>query len=113
MLVGSEGGEEGRDALQQAVVDDALVLEGFDVLFALLALLVDLVLLCADKGAFVDVGMDLDIGVIAELQVVLHGDNETYMLVASLDIIVSAEDAELECCFAIRHIPICCSRPAY
>jgi hypothetical protein len=39
---------------------------------ALLALLVDLVLLRADEGSLVDVGVDFDVGVIAELQRILE-----------------------------------------
>lgn len=69
--MGTEGGEEGGDALDEAVVDDALVLEGLDILSPLLTLLVDLVLLGSDEGSLVDVGMDLDIRVIAELELVL------------------------------------------
>lgn len=34
----------------------------------------NLVLLGANEGAFVDIGMDLDIGVIAELQSILRGE---------------------------------------
>ena len=38
---------------------------------ALLALLMDLVLFRPDEGALVDIGVDLDIRVIAELQSIL------------------------------------------
>lgn len=69
--MGAQGGEQGGDALQQAIVDYALIFEGLDLVLALEALLVDLVLFGADEGPFVDVGMDLDVGVIAELQIVL------------------------------------------
>jgi hypothetical protein len=45
----------------------ALVLESLDLKSTLLALRVDLVLLGADEGPFIDIRMDLDIRVIAEL----------------------------------------------
>ena len=40
-------------------------------MLALLTLLVDLALLCADERAFVDVGVDLDVGIIADFESVL------------------------------------------
>lgn len=49
----------------------AFVFEDFDVVFTLKAFLVDLVLFGADEGAFIDVGMDFDVGVVAELEIVL------------------------------------------
>lgn len=64
----AEAGEEGVDADEEAVVDDAFVFEGGDFVFAFEAGLVDLVLLCADEGAFVDVGVDFDVGVVGELE---------------------------------------------
>ncbi len=64
----AEACEEGVDAGEQAIVDDAFVFEGGDFVFALEAGLVDLVLLCAYEGAFVDVGMDFNIGVVGELE---------------------------------------------
>jgi hypothetical protein len=67
-----EGGEKGGDALDQGVVDDALVLEGLDLVPALLAFGVNLVLLGADEGPLVDIGMDLDVRVVAELERVLE-----------------------------------------
>lgn len=67
MCVRAKGGEEGGDALEEAIVDDAFVLEDLDVVFALEAFLVDLGLFGADEGAFIDVGMDFDVGVVAEL----------------------------------------------
>jgi hypothetical protein len=70
--MGFQGVEEARDALDQRVVDDALVLEGLDLVLALLALGMDLVLLGADEGPLVDIGMDLDVRVIAELESILR-----------------------------------------
>ena len=40
-------------------------------MFALVALLVDLVLLGADKGPLVYIGVDLNVGVVAELESIL------------------------------------------
>lgn len=64
----AEAGEEGIDAGEETIVDNAFVFEGGDFVFALEAGLVDLVLLCADEGAFVDVGMLWDVRVIGELE---------------------------------------------
>lgn len=69
--MGPQRGQERRDALHQAIVDDALILERLDLMLPLLTLLVDLVLLGADKGPLVDVGVNFDIRVITELQGVL------------------------------------------
>jgi hypothetical protein len=69
--MGVERGEKGRDALDQAVVDDAFVLERLDLVPALLALHMDLVLLGADEGSLVDIWMDLDVRVVAELERIL------------------------------------------
>ena len=41
-------------------------------MLALLALLVNLVLLCADEGPLVDVWVNFDVGVVAELESVLE-----------------------------------------
>lgn len=97
--MGAQGGEKGRDAFEKAIVDDALVFEGFDVLFALEAFLVNLVLFGTDKGAFIDVRVDLDIGVIAELEVVLGDASVTLFYDTAVE-----EDA--------ASLPICCSRSA-
>jgi len=59
-------------ALDQAIVDDLLVLEGLDLVFAIDTLLVDLVLLCTDKGTLVDIGVDFDIGIVRQLESVLE-----------------------------------------
>lgn len=71
MSVMLKGSKETGDALNEAIVDDAFVLKGFDVVLALLAFLVDLVLFGADEGAFIDIRMDFNVRVIAELQGVL------------------------------------------
>lgn len=67
-----EGVQQGRYALHEAIVDQALVLVDLDVELALLALLVNLILLGPDEGLFVDIGVDFDVGVIAELKRVLR-----------------------------------------
>lgn len=67
-----EGVEEGGDAGYERVVDNALILQGGDLQAAMLALLVDLGLFGADEGALVDVRVDLNVGVIAQLQGVLE-----------------------------------------
>lgn len=67
-----EGVQEAGNSLDQAIVDLALVLECLDVELALLALGVDLILLGTDKGSLVDVRMNLNIRVIAQLEGVLR-----------------------------------------
>ena len=59
-------------AVDEAIVDDLLVLEGLDLVFAIDTLLVDLVLLCTDERTLVDIGMDFDIGIIGQLESVLE-----------------------------------------
>lgn len=58
-------------AVDEAIVDDLLVLEGLDLVFAIDTLLVDLVLLCTNEGALVDIGMDFDVGIVRQLESVL------------------------------------------
>lgn len=60
------------DAVEESIVDDTLVFVGCDLVLALLALLVNLVLLCADEGTLVNVWMNFDVGVVAELESVLE-----------------------------------------
>lgn len=50
-------------------------------MFALEALLVDLVLLGADERAFVNIGVDFDVGVVAQLESVLGVSALTFSLV--------------------------------
>jgi hypothetical protein len=59
-------------ALDQAIVDDLFILEGLDLVFAIDTLLVDLILLCADERTLVDIGVDLDIGIVRQLESVLE-----------------------------------------
>lgn len=63
-----EGFEKLVDAGEQSVIDNALVLQGLDLVAALLSLLVNLSLLGSNKRTFVDIGVDLDIRVVGELQ---------------------------------------------
>ena len=69
--MGLERRDQVRDALDEGIVDDSLVLVRLDLGLALLALLVNLLLLRPDEGLFVDIGVNFNIGVIAELQRVL------------------------------------------
>jgi hypothetical protein len=73
VLVRLEGCEEAVDALGEAIVDDALVLERLYLVAAVVALLVNLCLFGADEGLLVDVGVHLDVTVIGELEGVLGG----------------------------------------
>jgi hypothetical protein len=59
-------------ALDQTIVDNLLILEGLDLVFAIDTLLVDLVLLCADERTLVDIGVDFDIGIVRQLESVLE-----------------------------------------
>jgi hypothetical protein len=71
-LIGFEGSQKAGYALHQSIVDLTFILESLDLQSALLALGVDLVLLGADEGSLIDIGVDLDVGIIAELQIVLR-----------------------------------------
>ena len=66
-----QGIEERIDPGEQAIVDNSLVFQGLDLVFALVSFLVNLRLLRADERTFVDVRVDFDIGVIAELKSIL------------------------------------------
>ena len=70
--MGLESDEEGVDTFEEAIVDYALIFVGFDFVLSFGASLVDLVLLRADEGAFVDVGMHFYVGVVAEFESVLR-----------------------------------------
>lgn len=70
-MLGLHGGDEQREALDESVVDDALVLVCLDLEFSLLSLHVHLALFGPDEGSFVDIGMDLDIRIVAEFQRIL------------------------------------------
>ena len=60
--------QQGVDAGEHAIVDDALILESGDLCFAVGAGLVDLVLFSADEGFFVDVGVRFEVAVVGELE---------------------------------------------
>lgn len=64
--------EKSVDAVEEAIVDDAFVFVSCNLVLALLTLLVDLVLLCADEGTLVDVWVNFNIRVVAELESVLE-----------------------------------------
>lgn len=59
--------------MDQSVVDLSLVFELNDLVLALLSLHMDLVLPRSNVGALVHIGVNFDIGIIAELQRVLSG----------------------------------------
>lgn len=61
------------NAFEKAIVYDTLVFVGLDSVLSLGTLLVNLILLCADEGAFVHIGVDFYVGVVAELEGVLGG----------------------------------------
>jgi len=69
--VGFQGGEEAANALEETFVDDLLILVGLDFVLAFEALLVDLILLCSDERAFVDIGVDFYVGVVTQFECVL------------------------------------------
>lgn len=69
--MGFQRRQQGGDPLDQGVIDDALILERLDLVLTLLPLEVDLVLFRADERALVDVGVDFDVGVVAQLEGVL------------------------------------------
>ena len=53
--------QERFNALEEAIVDHSFVFQGLDLVPSVVPLLVYLVLLCADEGALVDIGMYLDV----------------------------------------------------
>jgi len=69
--VGLESREKSVNPQQETVIDYAFVFEGDDLVPPLCSLLVYLRLLGADERFLIDVGMDLDVGVIAKLQGIL------------------------------------------
>lgn len=93
VLVRFEGCEETIDALGEAIVDDALVLESFYLMSTLVAFLVDLGLFGADKGLLVDVGVYFDVAVVRELEGVLRNSQSTVTITYDWDV----------------YLPTCCS----
>ena len=67
-LVTPQLGQEGIDAPEKSIVDDAFVLEGFDLMLALGSLHVDLALLRPNEGALVDIGMGFEVRIVGELE---------------------------------------------
>jgi hypothetical protein len=59
--VGFQRREQRCDALEKAIINDSLVLVGFDFVLALESLLVDLVLLGSNKRSLVNIRVDFDI----------------------------------------------------
>lgn len=93
-----ESGQKARDPLDQSIIDLALVFQCLDMELALLALRVDLVLLGTNKRSLVDIWMDLDVGIIAELESILHGTSGL--------VVVSSKGHHVD------SLPICCNRQA-
>jgi len=60
--------QEGIDAFEETIVDYSLIFQGLDLMSSVVALLVDLILFRSDEGAFVDVRVDFDVGVVGELE---------------------------------------------
>ena len=69
--MGFEGCEQPTDALGEAIVEYSFVFERLDLMPPSIAFLVDLSLLCADEGLFVDVGVNFDVAVVGQLEGVL------------------------------------------
>jgi hypothetical protein len=66
-----QGSDKGIDPFKKSIVNDPLVLVGFDFILPFKALLMDLILLCSDEGALVDVGVDFNVRVVTQLECVL------------------------------------------
>lgn len=65
--MGFERSEERIDPCKESVIDDAFVFESFYLMFSVIAFLMDLVLLCSDKRALVDIRVYFDIGIVTKL----------------------------------------------
>lgn len=66
-----ECGNQLGDTLQEAIMQNLLIFQSFNTNASLLSLLVDLVLLRSDKRSLVDVGVNFDVRVVAQLERVL------------------------------------------
>lgn len=66
-----QGLEQPLDAIEEAIVDDALIFQSRDLVATMVAFLMDLILLRTDEGALVDVWVDFDIRVVAQLEGIL------------------------------------------
>lgn len=71
VFVRFQRGEEAVDALCEAIIDDTLILERFDLVAAMVAFLVYLGLFGADEGLLVDVWVYFDVAIVRKLEVVL------------------------------------------
>jgi len=69
--VGCEGISEGSYAFYELIIDLTFVFVGIDLELALLAVVIDLLFFDINKGWFMDILMDLYVGVIADLYIVL------------------------------------------
>ena len=66
-----QGSEEGVDPFEKPIVDNSLVLVCLDLVLALESLLMDLILFGSNERAFVDVRVDFDVGIVAQLKSIL------------------------------------------
>lgn len=73
--------EESINAFEKPLVDDPLVLVCLDLVLALESLLMDLILFSSNERAFVNVGVDFDIGIVAQLESILFSSALRFSLV--------------------------------
>ena len=73
--------EESINALEEPLVDDSLVLVCLDLVLALESLLMDLILFSSNERAFVNVGVDFDVGIVAQLESILFSSALRFSLV--------------------------------
>jgi hypothetical protein len=71
VLVRFQSGQEPVDALGEAVIDDAFVLESLDLVPAVVTFLVYLGLFGANEGLLVDIWVHFDVAVVGQLEGVL------------------------------------------
>jgi hypothetical protein len=67
-----KGCKQSIDPSHEAVVDNPLIFQGFNLMLALPTLLMNLILLRAYEGSFVDIWVDFNVGVVAQLQSILY-----------------------------------------
>lgn len=73
VLVGVQRLEQAIDAGEEPIVDDLFVFQCFDLMLSVEALLMDLCLFGPDEGALVDIWVDLDVGIVRQLEGILGG----------------------------------------
>jgi hypothetical protein len=78
VLVRFEGREQAVDALSEAIIDDALILERLDLVAAVIAFLVYLRLFGADEGLLVYVWVYFNVAIVRQLEIVLGPCQNTH-----------------------------------